>query len=253
MNTQVWNYCYPNFEEVIFHNNTAINNGGAVYLHTNATPTFINNTFFQNSAPALEGGAIYCTNNCNFHIHNSILWQNPSPELFADESCIVQVHNCDLTNGDESYIVGQLSYVFFDGNILESDPMFVDSNNDDFNLEWNSPCIDMGVTVTVRTDSRNFQRNRDNDGTLPDIGAESYYQPDTISQPTDLTISTENDSIFLNWNHGDGAIFYKIYESQNPYSSYTVIDTVFGNTEYSTEITNNKNFLKITGGNNRSE
>ncbi len=195
MNTLYYNYCYPNFEEIIFYNNTALNNGGAVYLHTNVSPVFFNNTFFQNSASVLNGGAIYCTNNCNFHIDNSIFWQNPSPELFADESCIVQVHNSDLTNGDDSYIVGQFSYVYFDGNILASDPQFVDDNDGNFNLEWNSPCIDMGATVAVRTDDRQYQRNRDDDGTLPDIGAESYYQPDYIDQPADLTILTENDSI----------------------------------------------------------
>ena len=144
------------------------------------------------------------------------------------------------------------SWITFDGNILSSDPRFVDSNASNFNLEWTSPCIDMGSTVTVRTENRSYQRNRDDDGTLPDIGARSYYQQSEIDTPTDLVISTEQDSIYLDWIHGDGAIYYKIYESLDPYNSFVVIDSVFGNTEYSKPLSNNKNFYKITGANNRS-
>ena len=88
---------------------------------------------------------------------------------------------------------------------------------------------------------------------MPDIGARSYYQQSEIDTPTDLVISTEQDSIYLDWTHGDGAIFYKICESLNPHSNFTIIDSVFGKTDYSKSIDNNTNFYKIIGGNNRVE
>ena len=253
----IWNaqyyYCIPVFEESIFENNTASNIGGAIYLNKNAEPTLINCTFNQNTALARNGGgALYCYDNCVVKFFNTIMWQDTSPELYIDDNCSVEVHDCDLTEGEDSYILGQYSWITFEGNILESDPKFVDATNGNYNLEWTSPCIDKGSEGAVRIENRSYQRNRDDDGTLPDIGSRYYYQPDYINQPTDLTVSTENDSIYLDWIHGDGAIFYKIFESLDPYNSFTVIDSVFGKTEYSKPISNNKNFYKITGANNRS-
>ncbi len=247
-------YSWPYFEEVVFDNNIATNAGGAIYLYKNVFPILINLTFFQNSATHMTGGgAIYCDINCNFHIHNSILWQDATPELYLWSGCTIHVHNCDLTNGTGSYIMGLNNDITFDGNILSSDPRFVDANNGNFNLDWTSPCIDMGAIVEETVRNKKYKRNRDDDGTLPDIGARSYYQKSEIDTPTDLVISTEQDSIYLDWTHGDGAIFYKIFESLEPYNYFTVIDTIFGKTEYSKLITNNFNFYQIIGGNNRTE
>jgi predicted outer membrane repeat protein len=253
----IWNpqYCssFPLFEELIFENNTASNSGGAINCYKSVYPVLINCTFNQNYAlGAISGGALYCYDTCNVNFFNTIMWQDTSPELYIDYNCSVEVHDCDLTEGENSYILGQYSWITFEGNILESDPQFVDGANGNYNLKWTSPCIDMGSTVRIETENRSYQRNRDDDGTLPDIGARYYYQPDYVNKPTDLTIFTENDSVYLDWNHGDGAIFYKIYESLDPYNSFAVIDSVFGNTEYSKSVTNSKNFYKITGANNRS-
>lgn len=254
----IWNPEYsssfPLFEELIFENNTASNTGGAINCYKSVYPVLINCTFNQNTAlNRTGGGALYCYDNCNVNFFNTIMWQDSSPELYIDNNCSVEIYDCDLTNGENSYILGMYSWITFDGNILSSNPRFVDSNTSNFNLEWTSPCIDMGSTVTVRTENRSYQRNRDDDGTLPDIGARSYYQQSEIDTPTDLVISTEQDSIYLDWTHGDGAIFYKICESLNPHSNFTIIDSVFGKTDYSKSIDNNTNFYKIIGGNNRVE
>ena len=252
----IWNpqYCssFPLFEELIFENNTASNSGGAINCYKSVYPVFINCTFNQNYAlGTISGGALYCYDTCNVNFFNTIMWQDTSPELYIDYNCSVEIHDCDLTEGENSYILGMYSWITFEGNILESNPQFVDATNGNYNLKWNSPCIDMGSEGAVRIDNRSYQRNRDDDGTLPDIGAKYYYQPDYVNIPTDLTVSIENDSVYLDWTHGDGAIFYKIYESLVPYNSFAVIDSVFGNTEYSKPISNNKNFYKITGANNR--
>ncbi len=252
----IWNpeYCssFPLFEESIFENNTASNSGGAIHCYQRVYPVFINCTFTQNTAFTRNGGgALYCYDTCNVNFFNTIMWQDTSPELNIDYNCSIEVHDCDLTEGEDSYILGTYSWITFAGNILASDPQFVDGANGNFNLLWSSPCIDKGSVTRFRDENRSYQRNRDNDSTLPDIGARYYYQPDYINQPTNLTVSTENDSLYLNWVHGDGAIFYKIYESLNPYNSFSIIDSVFGETEYSKPISNNKNFYKITGANNR--
>ena len=253
----IWNdqycYSYPLFEKLIFDNNTASNTGGTIYLYKNVYPVLINCTFYQNTdSGAVNAGALYCYDNCNVNIFNTIMWQDSAPELYIDNNCSAEIHDCDLTNGDTSYILGMYSWITFEGNILASDPQFVDASNGNFNLQWSSPCIDMGATVTIRDEHRNFRQDRDDDGTLPDIGAKSYYQPDYVNQPTDLTVSTENDSLHLNWIHGDGAIYYKIYESLEPYNSFTVIDTAFGKTDYSKPISNDKKFYKVAGANNRT-
>ena len=99
----IWNLEYsssfPLFEEVEFNYNTATNAGGAIYLYKSVYPVLINCTFNQNTAlNRTNGGALYCYDNCNVNFFNTIMWQDSSPELYIDDNCSVEVHDCDLTN-----------------------------------------------------------------------------------------------------------------------------------------------------------
>lgn len=53
------------------------------------------------------------------------------------------------------------------GNYLEEDPLYVDPDNNNFNLQWGSPCIDAGHPSSVYNDP---------DGTRNDMGAKYYHQ-----------------------------------------------------------------------------
>lgn len=258
----VWNpeysWSWPFFTEVEFVNNTASNSGGAIYAYKNVHPSLIKTTFFQNSATHIPfttgGGSLACEINCNVHYYNSILWEDTAPELLIGTDCIIQVQNCDLTGGDESsYSFTGLGDIEFVGNVLDADPQFVDENNGDFNLVWSSPCIDMGEVVTIRTENIRYQGIRDDDGTAPDIGSGSYFQQNYVNKPTNLTVSTENDSTFLNWNHGDGAIFYNLYSSDNPDTGFLLDESgTFDVTSWFAPADINRKFYYITGGNNRT-
>jgi hypothetical protein len=53
------------------------------------------------------------------------------------------------------------------------DPMFVNPDSDDFNLQWNSPCIDAGDPESPL----------DPDSTIADIGAFYYDQTQGVENP----------------------------------------------------------------------
>lgn len=64
------------------------------------------------------------------------------------------------------------------GNI-DADPLFTDSDNGDYSLSANSPCIDAGAPSSAY----------DPDGTIADMGAYYYDQTDVEFEPQDISIN----------------------------------------------------------------
>jgi hypothetical protein len=249
----MYGWSWPLFAEVEFHHNTSTSEGAVFYLYKNVYPVLYHLTLFQNSSYSAYGSAIYASDNCHFHLHNSILWQDSAPELYMDYNSTATVHNSLLTNGNESYIVGPNSNVSFEGNILSEDPRFVDIANHDFNLHWSSPCIDAGGIITLMSREKIYERSYDPDGTLPDMGSFYYLQPDFVNTPTNLNVTAAVNTIELNWTHGDGAIFYKVYSSDNPFSGFTLDESgVFNQTNWLAPANGNRKFYYVKGGNNRA-
>ncbi|MCD4796522.1 MAG: hypothetical protein K8R49_05045 [Candidatus Cloacimonetes bacterium] len=42
-----------------------------------------------------------------------------------------------------------------------------------------------------------------------------------LSAPTNVTLSVDSDSVYINWDAVSGASSYKVYSSCNPYSDFT--------------------------------
>ena len=98
------------------------------------------------------------------------------------------------------------------------DPLFVDPNAGNFNLQAGSPCIDAGNPASPP----------DPDGTVADIGA--FYFDQTLPVVEDLVITIEGDDIVLQWTEVPDALYYKIYRSEVPYfdiSAMTAVGLVF--------------------------
>lgn len=102
--------------------------GGGIYsMYTFQTIT--NCTITGNSAD--DGGGIYCEDNSSLVITNSILWDDHPEEIaviFGDPI----ITYSDIQDGWEG-----------ESNI-DSDPLFLDPETGDYNLQGDSPCIDAG-------------------------------------------------------------------------------------------------------------
>ncbi len=119
--------------------------------------------------------------------------------------------------------------------------MFVDVVAEDFNIEWNSPCIDSGDPATPF----------DPDGTVNDIGLYYFDQPDYLDIPANLYMYIVEDSINLSWDLVSGAIGYNIYTSSNPYSGWSLYDFNVRALSWSEPVSGEKKFYHVKAYNSR--
>ncbi len=119
--------------------------GGGIYCD-GSNPTVTNNTIFGNS-----DGGIDCYDSSPI-ITNTIFRANTSTEVNVDETSSPVITYCDIQDGWEG-----------EGNI-DSNPLFLDPDNGNYNICSQSPCIDAGDPDMT-----------DPDGTRSDIGV---FYPD---------------------------------------------------------------------------
>jgi len=111
----------------------------------------INNTFYGNEA-FYAGGADYIIGLFGtVTFINNIVWNNETVWISGDGSEIyaetvlgsVEVKYCDIEGGETAITVDGPVHI---SDILDSNPQFVDTSNDDFHLTWLSPCINRGTS-----------------------------------------------------------------------------------------------------------
>jgi len=160
---------------VTISGNSSLYFGGGVALD-NSYPIFNHVTISENTAGFSSGG-IYL-NQSDPQIINSIIWGNTAS--FGDTQIGIS------ENGGTPLITySDISGGWIgDGNI-NSDPLFVDSENGNYTLQDSSPCIDAGITDI---DNDGIDDITDFFGSAPDMGAFEYIG---VSIPGDLN----NDSI----------------------------------------------------------
>ena len=155
-------YCYVNgsiLDKNIIYDNISTDGGGGM-ASVNDNSTITNCTISINQA--LAGGGILC-HNSTLALLNVILWDNNAnheDELYVYNSTPLLTY-CDIQGG----WAGQ-------GNI-DADPLFNDSDNGDFHITADSPCIDAGCPESPL----------DPDGTRSDIGALYFDQAIGIDSP----------------------------------------------------------------------
>ena len=234
--------CSPAINNCIFTNNTS-GFGGAI-ANTFGAPIITNCIFYENTA--LYGSAIYnfyaspkivhCTLAHNtasqgapnptaimnasseMIIVNSILWNESLQEIYSDtDSEEVVVSN--TIHGQEDDYAGL-------GNI-HVDPLFFDTENNDFRLAPGSPCIDTASESPVATvplplsDMRGTLRT---EGDGPDFGALEFMSDD----PSDLDADGIRDTVEgLGDPDGDNIPNYLDEDSDND----GILDTDAGTTD----------------------
>lgn len=150
------------FNHVLIANNFADGNGGGIFIHETYDHNFNHLTMAQNSTN--QGGAIY-GNDMITNLNNSILYSNFPDEINNEDAG--EMYNVSHTN-----IQGGWDGV----ENINSDPLFTDPKNDDFTLQPNSPCIDVGDPNSPL----------DPVGTIADMGAFYFDQSSNCTYSGDL-------------------------------------------------------------------
>ena len=87
---------------------------------------------------------------------------------------VVTISYSDVQGGLSSVLVDPNSTLNWGSGMIDADPLFVDSANNDFHLTWNSPCRNTGDNTNV-TEPTDFEDDpRIAFGTV-DMGADEYY------------------------------------------------------------------------------
>ena len=137
--------------------------GGGIYV-TGAMANLINVTISGNIAETFGGGTFF--RQAGGLLINDILWGN-SPESINIDNASVQVYHTNIQGGWES--IGAVGENIGNINI---DPMFTNSENGDYTLQEDSPCIDTGLADLEETGIANITNYY---GMAPDMGAYEFY------------------------------------------------------------------------------
>ena len=181
--------------------NTCDRHGGLginQYGPDHSTPSeinVINNTIYGNESLGLDGGGLYLTiehDNTLAYIYNNIILENSA--VNGDDLLIMNDHDNNFfpatvlafnNNFDQSgggtFI--QIPFTIDPSNLNNIDPLFVDSDNDDYHLTADSPLIDKGNNSAPELPDKDKDGkpriiDGDYDGiSYVDIGAYEYGSP----------------------------------------------------------------------------
>jgi len=167
-----------NIEKSIFANNR----GRGMYIDVGYSEEFIINgcTFAQNDDGGITVQGFY--NSDSLKIDNSIMMDNGSfgIEVLDSPECIL-VSYCDNYGNSGGNYFGLPDQTGQNGNISE-DPLFIDPDNGNYQLQCASPCVDTGDPDVF-----------DPDGTRSDMGA--FYLPHYYTPTETGIIAPPNGSV----------------------------------------------------------
>ncbi len=180
-------YMGPTISNCLVYNNNA-NDGGGVHINCSSLAvvninscTIVNNT-------SNEAGGISVSASANIAVNSCILYENNPQQILLygqDLPSNVFVFYSDIEGGEEAVENrNESEFNWVEGSINE-DPLFVDPENDDYQLFEGSPCIDTG--------DPDFPF--DPDSTRADMGALYFHQEreynNPVHQPFDYRFGIE--------------------------------------------------------------
>jgi len=133
--------------------NNSANLGGGISTYSYSEPTIDHTTIVNNTA-GQGGNGIYLQYSYYLEMTNSILWNSGNEILGGSDGSQINITYSNIYDGWDG-----------EGNINEN-PLFTDSENGDFTLQENSPCINTGNPNSLL----------DPDGTISDMGAYYLFQ-----------------------------------------------------------------------------
>ena len=228
--------CNPVIDRCVIFNNSSVDNGGGITVERNARPVIRNSLIVRNECEGMGTAIAAIENsnpvviNCTFDwapkrgmtdlffasasdviILNSILYGiSPLRIYFEPDSAAssILVDYSDVMGGMESVVTnGNGSVLWGDGNIDEI-PIFANPMGMDYNLTWESPCVDAGSAFFIWEDDTLLNLSQDEYYSFaPDMGAlESEY----INRAGEISTT-----------HPAGFILFPAFP--NPFNSTTTI------------------------------
>jgi|GEM_PF-4330238 len=169
------------FAKCLVYDHYSANEGGAFYI-TDSSPTIQKCTIVRNYSEI--GGTIYFKGDGVLSINNVIMWYNASPNIYVDHGgdqnqweTTLSVSYSDIEEGIHSLLVRGEAIVSWKKGNIDTDPLFTDPENEAFQLDELSPCIDSGSPYLPL----------DRDGTVSDIGA-FYFSQANLSVSVDTLL-----------------------------------------------------------------
>lgn len=144
----------------------------------------VNNTITENLS-AFNGGGLHLTCYISAEISNNIIWGNGAVD---GEDIYNDLYTTGFTNISNNDFQDTGGVPFTEEvNNIDADPLFTDSEQGDYHLSADSPCIDKGTDQAPELPSTDFEGNPRIIGSAPDIGAD---ESDISAPPTTTTSVT---------------------------------------------------------------
>ena len=197
--------CQPVVKNTIFEYNEA-GNGGAIQVDTYSGLTLTNSVVNNNNGTVYTGGiavnsAMVTITNCTIsdntggmealdvyysafaNVTNSIFHNNTPGDInLTDANPNSNVRYSNFTGDWEG-----------DGNI-SADPLFVNAEEDDYRLQFESPCRDAGIS-DFNGDGQD--EIIDYNGTAPDMGAYEFV----FQAPSSFILYPQDSTVILTWEN----------------------------------------------------
>ncbi|MDP8320947.1 MAG: tandem-95 repeat protein [Candidatus Stygibacter australis] len=176
------------------YNNLITNNltGGTISI-SGASSVIINNTIINNQSTAIGN---YSGSYVN--VANSIIWDNSQS---FDANYFVYVCNSLIQGSELPELINNIG-----GNILDTDPLFDDPLNGNFELQSDSPAIDAGSFYATNLDSIDLVGNSRISNGRVDIGAYEYQQTGDwlwVTSPLGGEFIESSSSFLITWIRSD--------------------------------------------------
>jgi hypothetical protein len=195
----------------VLSNNTIVGDGSGNYAIYVSNYSFNNPEIKNNIITDFQNGIYADHDLLNYNISYNDLWQI-SGDLFSGSAMppiIGEIIDQNL-NGDPADIYYNISM----------DPLYIDGENGDYNLQSDSPCINAGLPLFS-----------DPDGTIIDMGAYYYDNPPEGDPPGSGPAFTVSGSAYLsgqNDHSGIQVIFFDLVLMAPEDSVYTAEDGSYG-------------------------
>jgi len=169
-----------NSENIKIVNNIIANNwndkyGGGIHCVW-SSPIIANNTLYGNEA-RWEGGGICLAESSGF-LWNNILWENKAskgPGIMLDAEAFMEISFCNLQDSQTSIFTQPGATYTWGAGMIDENPLFVDAENQDFHLTFNSPCLDAGSADMGYTPASDFENDPRITYSSIDIGADEFH------------------------------------------------------------------------------
>ncbi len=188
----------------LFDNNIAYHYGGAMAIAA-SSPIVNNVTMTNNFTVSAGGGAMQFYSEANPVFKNCIIWDNDwydEHNSISDGSqifiwgydCRPQFYNSILQGGFKEVHGYENIAVYDTASMLDSDPLFIDTQNRNFQLSDGSPAINSGDTTGLLIPITDLAGNQRIIGNIIDMGC---YESDATSLK-EINTDIKNINIYPN-------------------------------------------------------